>query len=105
MVVTPGGVELSLVEQPSASETHQFEYDSATTGAGTAVVAALSEVLETDPMTMEPLQATVDVDALDTLFAGSDTVEATLSIAQHTVTLTGDGMITVRPASGPTAPK
>lgn len=101
MIVTPGGVELSPVERPPASDTHQFEYDSDTTGAGMAVVAALSEVRETDPMTMEPLQTTIDVDALDSLLAGGDTVEVTFPVAQYTVTVNGDGVITVRPA--PTA--
>jgi len=97
MIVTPGGVELSPVERPPASEARQFEYDPATTEAGMAVVAALSEVLRTDPMEMNPVQATVDGDALGTLLGGPGAIEVTLPIGRHTVTVTS-GVVSVRPA-------
>ena len=98
MIVTPGGVELSPVERPPASDGRHFEYDPDATVAGMAVVAALSEVLQADPTTLEPLQRTIDVDALDTLLSSSDAVEVTFPFADRTVTVTADGVITVRPA-------
>lgn len=98
MIVTPGGVELSPVEQPPASDARQFEYDSGDTSAGMAVVAALSEVLQADPTTMEPIQGTVDVDALGRLLSDCDAAEVTFPFADRTVTVTADGVITVRPA-------
>lgn len=98
MIVTPGGVELSPVERPPASDGRHFEYDPDATGAGMAVVGALSEVLQADPATMAPIQETIDVDALDMLLSSSDAAEVTFPIADHTVTVTADGVITVRPA-------
>lgn len=39
---------------------------------GMALVSVLASITRTDPVAMEPLHRTVDVDALDSLFRGRD---------------------------------
>lgn len=103
MVVTLAGVELAPVQSSSAAERDRFEYDQATTAASMAVVAAVSEVTETDPMELRPLHETVDTDALDALMSGpaadSDATAVTLDVAAYTVTVSGDGEIDVSPST------
>ncbi|MFC6756923.1 MULTISPECIES: HalOD1 output domain-containing protein [Haloarcula] len=103
MVVTLAGVKLEPLESQTGPDCHRFEYEQDTTPASMAVVAALSEVNETDPMELQPLQQTIDADALDALVAGgeadSDAVAVTLDVAAYTVTVSGDGVVAVSPSA------
>lgn len=103
MVITLAGVELQPVASSTDADCHRFEYDRDTTAASMAVIAALSEVSETDPLALQPLQSTIDGDALDALLsereAESDDIEITLQIETYTVTVYGDGEIAVSPST------
>jgi len=102
MVVTLAGVTLEPLESQSGADCHRFEYEQDTTDASMAVVAALSEVDETDPMALQPLYETIDTDALDTLMSGreadSDAVAVTVEVAAYTVTVYSDGEVAVSPS-------
>lgn len=99
MSVTQTGVEFESESYQPASGTHHFEYNQETTTASLAVVTALSEVLDADPIALDPLQETVDTDALDTLVAAGRHSEDVLSVsftaADHMVTIHSDGTVAV----------
>lgn len=103
MVVTLAGVELAPIQSSSGADRHRFEYDQATTAASMAVVAALSEVRETDPMELQPLHESVDADALDALMSGrgaeGDSIAVSLDIGAYTVTVYSDGEVAVSPST------
>ena len=65
-------------------------------GATDGVVMAVSEMLEVDPITLDPLTRTVDADALDALYESMGP-EGRISFqyADCEVTVTGDGMVEV----------
>lgn len=94
------GVEIESVPRLEHEEQYRFEYDTAETRPSMAVVAGLSRVLDLEPTAFEPLQRTVDTDALDTLLesADSDTLQITFQVPEHTVVISGDGVVTVAPA-------
>ncbi|MBX0287043.1 HalOD1 output domain-containing protein [Haloarcula salinisoli] len=102
MVITLAGVELEPLESQTGAERHRFEYNRDMTTASMAVVAALSEVTETDPMELQPLHETIDTDALDAFMSGrpadSDAIAVTLQLAGYTVTVYGDGEVAVSPS-------
>ena len=69
MIDTQAGVKLESFEYDQESETHRYEYDLDATSPSMAVVAALSDVMDADPISLEPLSASIDTDALDALLA------------------------------------
>jgi thiamine pyrophosphokinase len=99
MSITQTGVEFESETYQPASRTHRFEYDQETTDASLAVVAVLSEVLDVDPIALDPLQKTVDTDALDTLVAAGRQTDDVLSVsftaADQMVTVHNDGTVVV----------
>lgn len=104
MGTTQAGVEFGSVSYQSASGKHHFQYDQGTTSASLAVVAALADVLDADPVDMEPLGATVDADALDALVrprGRDDPLSVTFEAAGCAVTVDRAGSITVAAPRGP----
>ena len=101
MITTRAGFEMESFESHQDSKTYRFEYDQNTTSPSMAVVAALSEVLETDPTALEPLHNSVDVDALDTVLRVRNTptgdVRVTLTYEGYAITIHSYGVITVAP--------
>jgi hypothetical protein len=67
-----------------------------------AVVTALSDVMDVDPTTLEPLQKTIDTDALDGLVraqhARDRDIHLTFSLEDYTVTVHSYGVVAVSPA-------
>lgn len=103
MSSTRAGYELDSGSYHRESETHRFEYDQEETPASMAVVSALSEVMDVPPTSMEPLEKTVNGDALDTLAYAQTTprsdVKVTLSLENYTVTVHSYGVVAVSPAN------
>lgn len=103
MTVTKAGVELTGEQYSQDSETYRFEYDSDKTSASMAVVAAVSEVTETDPAAMEPLQETIDTDALNRLLLRRDgadgDIKIRMTVEDYAVTVYSYGVVTVVPDS------
>ena len=102
MSSTRAGYELGSESYNLESGTHRFEYDQEETPPSMAIVTALSEVMDVDPMELEPLQESVDTEALDALVYAQPTatsdVEITLSLKDYTVTVHSYGVVTVTPA-------
>lgn len=91
------GVEMESMACLEHEGEYRFEYDSAETSASMAVVTGLSRALDTDPTALEPLQRTVDLDALDALVssAGNDEFWVTLQVTDCTVAVSSAGVLTV----------
>lgn len=91
------GVELQAFDLDAASGTYQAVYDPATTKPGMAVIALFVEILDQDPTKMNPLQAAVDTEALDTLLAATDSdstgVTVSFTYEAHAVTVSNDTVV------------
>ena len=102
MTATRAGVELESVEYQRDTETYRGRYDQETTSPSMAVVAVLSEVMNTDPLELDPLHYTVDTDALDAFVRVRSTADghAHISFAfdEYAVTVSGNGEIAVAPS-------
>lgn len=101
MIATETGFALESMTDHPDSKSVRFEFDQDTTPASMAVVAALSEVMGTNSKALEPLQATVDADALDALVRNRHTatgdVHVTLTHGEYVVTVHSYGMVAVTP--------
>lgn len=96
------GIELKTVTDQQDSETYRFEYNQETTPASIAVIAALSEAMDADPIDLEPLQYTIDTDALGKLARVQGTTNKSVTIAftyeGYSVTVTSYGVIALTPS-------
>lgn len=103
MVSTKAGFEFDSETYHRSSETHQFEYDPASTPPCMAVVSALSSVLDVSPVSMDPIADTVDTDALDRIVRGFDIADGAVEVAWthagYEVTVSSVGSVTVSPAN------
>ena len=101
MVSTRAGFELVSGTNQQGSEAHRFEYDQETTPASMAVVTALSEVMDVDPIELEPLHASEDPDALDALVRVRGTMNGDVHVSftheGRVMTVYSYGVITVTP--------
>jgi len=73
-------------------------FDREQTPPSMAVVAALSNVMDVDPVDMDPLQGIVDTDALDAILgdrSGDSKRAVTLTVADYSVTVGSDGTVSV----------
>ena len=61
------GVGVEAVEYSQDPVTVRTQFDQAKTPASVAVIATLADVMDTDPVELSPLYATVDPGALDAL--------------------------------------
>jgi hypothetical protein len=100
MAVTQTGIEFESETYQPDTGTHRFAYDPDSTSATLAVVTALSEVCDVGPLTLDPLQESVDAEALDTLLDTSVDDEEPLSVSftasEHVVTVYSAGTVAVR---------
>lgn len=78
-------------------------YNHDKTEPSTAVISTVAEAADTDPIDMEPLHTTVDIDALDALMSPRRAVDGDLHISfryhGHDVTVSSYGGITVQSSS------
>lgn len=97
MPSSPAGFVMDSETYRQDSETYRFEYDASSTPTCMAVVTALAKVSDRDPTELEPLQASIDADALDALVTGQDgtgnEVHVTLTHAGYSVTVHSDGVV------------
>lgn len=91
------GVEMESVPCLEGDGEYRYEYDTGETSASMAVVTGLSRALDTAPTALEPLQRTVDLDALDALLTSvdGDEVWVTLKVTDCTVGVSSTGVLTV----------
>ncbi|MGM0372001.1 MAG: HalOD1 output domain-containing protein [Halobacteriota archaeon] len=72
-----------------------------------AVIGTLAEVMDVDPLDLEPLHSTVDPDALNAIISTPPGMEGTVHVTftheDHAITVYSDGEITITPDHEPTA--
>jgi len=104
-IVSEVGVE--SVEYHPDSSTVRTQFDQAKTSASLAVTATLADVMDADPVEMDPLHSTVDPDALDDLLrvrTGTDEdIHVTFTHEDHTITVCSYGVVTITLGHEPTA--
>lgn len=97
-------VELETVEYHQESETYRARYDRDAISASMAVVASLSDVMDTDPAELEPLNRSVDTGALDELVRARDTtngdISVTFRVEEHAITVYSYGVVAIHPPGG-----
>ena len=101
MGTTVSGIGVESVEFAQESLTVRTQFDQEETPASMAVVATLADVMDTDPVELDPLQSTVDADELDALVrvrngTNGDT-HVTFTHEGHAITVHSYGVITVTP--------
>ena len=101
MGTTISGIEVEAVEYAQESGTVRTQFDQEKTPASMAVVATLADVMDTDPVELDPLQSTVDPDALDSLVrvrnGANGDIHAAFTHEGHAITVHSDGVITITP--------
>jgi hypothetical protein len=79
------------------------------TPASTAVIATLADVVDVDPVDLDPLHSTVDPEALDALVCVRNkmngNIHSTFTHEDHTRTVYSYGVVTVTPGREPAAEK
>ncbi|MWV38756.1 HalOD1 output domain-containing protein [Natrialba sp. INN-245] len=109
MDTTVSGVGVEAVEYVQESGAVRTQFDQEKTPASMAVIATLADVMDTDPVELDPLYSTLDPDELDALVRvrngtnGDSHVEFTHE--GHAITVHSYGVISVTPEPEPTAEK
>ena len=97
MTSTALGVDFIAKTYDASSSTYQFDFDPDGNVASMAVVAALSEVTETAPWVLDPLQNAIDTDALDVLLGHEDdetgNTLVTFTAVGYAITLHSEGVV------------
>ena len=103
------GVGVEAVEYHQDSGTVRTQFDQEKTSASMAVMATLAEVMDADPVELDPLHSTVDPDALDALVrvrTGTDgDIHVTFTHMDHTITVSSYGVVTISQRHEPTVEK
>lgn len=107
MDATVSGISVEAVEHPPGSGTVRTQFDKEKTPASMAIIATLADLLDTDPIALDPLYSTVDPDALDALFgvryATTGEFQLAFTHEGHAITVYSSGVITIRSKQEPTA--
>jgi hypothetical protein len=103
------GVGVEAVEYHQETATVRTQFDQEKTTASMAVIATLADVLDTDPVELDPLYSTVDPGALDAIVrVRHDTdgdIHVTFTHEGHAITVFSYGMVTISREHDPTAMK
>lgn len=95
---TISGVEVESVKYPQDG-TVRTQFDQANTPASMAVIATLAEVMDTDPVALDPLHSTVDPEALDALGqvrnGTNGDIHTTFTHEGHEIRVHSYGVITI----------
>ena len=103
------GVGVEAVEYLREAATVRAQFDHEKTPASIAVIATLADVMDTDPIELNPFHSTVDPDALDDLVrvrTGTDgDIHVSFTHEEYAITVSTYGMVTITPGQEPTAEK
>ena len=109
MDATISGVGVEAVEYSQESGTFRTQFDQAKTPASMAVIATLANVMDTDPVALNPLHSTVDPEALDALVqvrnGTNGDIHVTFTHEGHEIRVHSYGVITITPEHELTAEK
>ena len=95
---------MESLEYHHDSATVRTQFDQEKTPASMAVIATLAEVMDADPIELDPLHSTVDPDALDAFVrTGTDEdIHVTLTHEDHAITVYSYGVVSITPDHEPT---
>lgn len=103
------GVCVETVEYHQETATVRTQFDQEKTPASMAVIATLADVMDADPVELDPLHSTVDPEALDALVRvrhGTDgDIHVTFTHEGHAITVSSYGVVTISQEHEPTAEK
>lgn len=101
MPPTISGIELESLQFCHESGTYRADYDNESTSPVMAIVAAVGDVLNTDPVELAPLSETIDGDALERVLqmreTTDDPVQLSFSYADCDITVSSAGDIRIAP--------
>ena len=101
MKASLASVELESLEYSRESETYRARYDQDTTSTSIAVVAAMTNILDVDPLELDQLYHTIDTDALDKLGrcrgTSNGAVDISFPFEGCTITVSGGGVVAISP--------
>jgi len=101
MDATVSGVGVEAVEYSQESETVRTQANQSKTPASMAVIATLADVMDTDPVELDPLYSTIDSDALDAFVRVRNRTDGdthvTFTHEGHTITVHSYGVVTITP--------
>ncbi|WP_436348853.1 HalOD1 output domain-containing protein [Natronorubrum sp. FCH18a] len=101
MTASVASTELESVEYHRESESYRAQYDRDETSASMAVVAALSDVMDSDPTELEPLHASIDTGALNEVVSLQDAtngdISVTFTVAEYAITVYSYGVVAIDP--------
>lgn len=95
MVPTQSGIALETLEFSEESGAYTATYDQEATAPSMAVISAVADALDADPLELDPLFDTLDTDALDNLLRedGGSPIHVSFAFAGCEITMSGDGRI------------
>jgi hypothetical protein len=100
------GIEVDIVEVGQESGTVRTQFDQEKTPASMAVIATLADVMDADPVELEPLHSSIDPDALDALVRvrhGTEgDIHVTFTHERHTITVSSYGVVSISQQDEPT---
>lgn len=101
------GVGVEAVEYQQETGIVRTQFDQEKTPASTAVIATLADVMDVDPVELDPLHSTVDPEMLDALVRVRDgmngDIHVTFTHEDHMITVYSYGVVTVTPGHEPAA--
>ena len=101
------GVGVEAVEYHQEPVTVRTQFDQEKIPASIAVIATLADLMDADPVELDPLHSTVDPEALNAFVRvrnGTDEdIHVTFSHEDHMITVYSYGVVTVTPGHEPTA--
>lgn len=101
------GIGVEAVEYQQDSGTVRIQFEHAQTPASLAVIATLAEMLNTDPVELDPLHATIEPDALDAIVSAHNGMTGDIHVSftheDHEVTVSSYGVVTITPGHEPAA--
>ncbi|QSG01767.1 HalOD1 output domain-containing protein [Natranaeroarchaeum sulfidigenes] len=105
MSKTWNGCRLQSLEFSRQSQSYRARYDRETCSADMAVVSSLSSVLDVDPIELEPIQYSVDTDALnDVVDHADDDTNVSFEFEGYEISVSTDGIVDLTPPDeGPAA--
>ena len=103
------GIGVEAIEYSQESGTVRTQFKQERTPASMAVIATLADVMDTDPVELDPLHSTIDPDELDALVRvrNGTNGDSHISITHegHAITVHSYGVITITPEHELTAEK
>ena len=105
MEAVVSGVDVEAVSYHQDTARAQFDHE--TTAPSTVVIATLAELLDADPIELDPLYNSVDPDALDAFVRGRKGTEGDISVSfrheSHAVSVYSYGVVSISPGDEPPA--